>query len=156
MFLAHMSHELRTPLTAILGYSDLLLLQTQLKGDTHWNADIEHIQNAGQHLLSLINNVLDLAKIEAGKTELFLETFAVAPLLDDVVATISPLATRNANTVQVYGDDAVDCLHGDLGKLRQVLINLLANAAKFTQNGVITLEVSCEPATTDHPDPTNG
>jgi PAS domain S-box-containing protein len=156
MFLAHMSHELRTPLTAILGYSDLLLIQTQIAGDTHLNGDIEHIRGAGHHLLSLINNVLDLAKIEAGKTELFLETFAIAPLLADVVATISPLAARNANTVQVYGGDAIDSIHADLGKLRQVLLNLLANAAKFTQNGVITLEVSCSPATTDQPVPING
>jgi PAS domain S-box-containing protein len=155
-FLAHMSHELRTPLTAILGYSDLLLLQTQIAGDTYLDGDIEQIRGAGQHLLSLINNVLDLAKIEAGKTELYAETFAVAPLLADVVATISPLATRNANTVQVYRGDAVENIHADLGKLRQVLLNLLANAAKFTQNGVITLEVSCEPAATDRLQSTNG
>jgi PAS domain S-box-containing protein len=155
-FLAHMSHELRTPLTAILGYSDLLLLQTQIAGDTSLDGDIEQIRGAGQHLLSLINNVLDLAKIEAGKTELYAETFAIAPLLADVVATISPLATRNANTVQVYRGDAVENIHADLGKLRQVLLNLLANAAKFTQNGVITLEVSCEPAATDRLQSTNG
>jgi PAS domain S-box-containing protein len=148
-FLAHMSHELRTPLTAILGYSDLLLLQTQLEGDTHLNDDIEQIRSAGQHLLRLINNILDLAKIEAGKAELHTETFAVAPLLADVVATISPLAARNANTVQVYGGDTIESIHADLGKLRQVLLNLLGNAAKFTQNGVITLEVSCEPTTAD-------
>jgi PAS domain S-box-containing protein len=155
-FLAHMSHELRTPLTAILGYSDLLLLQTQLEGDTHLNDDIEHIRSAGHHLLNLINNVLDLAKIEAGKTELYAETFAVAPLLADVVATISPLAAHNANTVQVHGGDAIESIHADLGKVRQVLLNLLGNAAKFTQNGMITLEVSCEPATTDPPQSTTG
>jgi signal transduction histidine kinase len=151
-----MSHELRTPLTAILGYSDLLLLQTKIEGDTHLNSDIEQIRGAGQHLLSLINNVLDLAKIEAGKTELYTETFAVDLLLAEVVATISPLAARNANTVQVSGGDAIEHIHADLGKLRQVLLNLLGNAAKFTQNGVITLEVSCEPAAPDRPQSTNG
>jgi PAS domain S-box-containing protein len=105
-FLAHMSHELRTPLTAILGYSDLLLLQTQLQGDESWKGDIEQIQGAGKKLLSLINNILDLSKIEAGKTELYLETFAVSKLIEDVVATIRPLAERNANTLKIhYSED---------------------------------------------------
>jgi PAS domain S-box-containing protein len=154
-FLAHMSHELRTPLTAILGYSDLLLLQAQLQGDESVNSDIERIQGAGKKLLTLINNILDLSKIEAGKTELYLETFAVSKLIEDVVGTIRPLAEQNANILKVHCGEDIGCIHADLMKLRQVLLNLLSNAAKFTENGVITLEVSEEWINNQSP-PTNG
>jgi PAS domain S-box-containing protein len=155
-FLAHMSHELRTPLTAILGYSDLMLLQAQLQGDQRLNGDIEQIQGAGNKLLILINNMLDLSKIEAGKTELYRETFAVSMLVEDIVATIRPLAERNANTLEVHSGADIGTIYTDLTKLRQVLLNLLANAAKFTENGRITLEVTREESTTDQLHLTNG
>ncbi|MFL5805682.1 MAG: PAS domain-containing sensor histidine kinase [Roseiflexaceae bacterium] len=156
MFLAHMSHELRTPLTAILGYSDLMLLEAQLQGEESLNDDIEQIRGAGNKLLILINNILDLSKIEAGKTELYLETFAVSKLIEDVVATIRPLAERNANTLKVHCGEDIGRIHADLVKLRQVLLNLLSNAAKFTENGRITLEVTREESTNDQPQMTNG
>jgi PAS domain S-box-containing protein len=155
-FLAHMSHELRTPLTAILGYSDLLLLQAQLQGDQSLNGDIEQIRGAGTKLLTLINNVLDLSKIEAGKTELYLETFAVPMLVADLIATIRPLAEQNANSLRVHCDEDIGYIHADMLKLRQVLLNLLSNAAKFTENGVITLEVTREESTNNHPQTTGG
>jgi PAS domain S-box-containing protein len=140
-FLASMSHELRTPLNAIIGYSEMLEEEVVERGDDGLLGDIRKIHGAGRHLLSLINDVLDLSKIEAGKMELVPETFAVRAMLDDVLTTVQPLVGRNGNTL------ALDCpadpgtMHTDLTRVRQVLLNLLSNASKFTERGTITLAV---------------
>ena len=147
MFLAHMSHEFRTPLTAILGYSDLLLLQMRLRNLGDLAEDVERIHGGGRHLLNLINNVLDLAKIESGKMEVYPETFSVAALLEGVLATTRPLIEQNGNTLELRFADDLGELRTDQLKLRQILINLLSNAAKFTEHGVVTF--AAERETTD-------
>ena len=137
-FLANMSHELRTPLNAIIGVSEMLREDAEaLKQDTE---PLDRVLGAGRHLLALINDILDLSKIEAGRMELHLESFAVAPLIDDVVKTIEPLAAKNANQVAVHCDAAIGTLHGDQMRLRQALLNLMSNANKFTDHGTITIE----------------
>jgi signal transduction histidine kinase/ActR/RegA family two-component response regulator len=142
-FLANMSHELRTPLTAIIGYSDLLQYQIQEQGDIE-GADIDAIRRAGSHLLAIINDILDLSKIEARKMDLDLGIFKVAPLIDEVVATIQPLVEQNDNTLVVRCDENAGSMYGDMTKVRQVLLNLLSNAAKFTEHGTITVKISRE------------
>ena len=138
-FLANMSHELRTPLTAILGYANLLSWQANARGDEEYKTDLLVIERAGQHLLSLINNLLDLSKIEAGKFELVLETFDIAPMLDELGETIRPLIGRNRNELVIVCEPAIGAMHADPTKTRQVLINLLSNASKYTERGTITL-----------------
>ena len=136
-FLANMSHELRTPLNAIIGVSEMLREDAEaLKQDTE---PLDRVLGAGRHLLALINDILDLSKIEAGRMELHLESFAVAPLISDVVKTIEPLAAKNANQVAVQCDAAIGMLHADQMRLRQALLNLLSNANKFTEHGSITV-----------------
>jgi DNA-binding response OmpR family regulator/two-component sensor histidine kinase len=137
-----MSHELRTPLNAIIGYSEMLEEEAQDAGQRDFVPDLQKIQAAGKHLLELINTVLDLSKIEAGKMELYLETFDVAEMIPGVVAVVQPLVVRNANTLEVRCDDHVGRMRADLTKLRQMLLNLLSNACKFTQGGTICLEVA--------------
>ncbi len=137
-FLASMSHELRTPLNAIIGYSEMLQEETAEAGHTEYVPDLEKIGSAGKHLLALINGILDLSKIEAGKTELYLETFDLAKVLEEVGATIAPLIVKNANTLESDIGD-VGVVHADLTKVRQVLLNLLSNACKFTEHGVVRL-----------------
>jgi PAS domain S-box-containing protein len=144
MFLAHMSHEFRTPLTAILGYSDLLLLQMRLRNLDDLADDVERIHGGGRHLLHLINNVLDLAKIESGKMEVYPETFSVAGLLESVLSATRPLIEQNRNRLELHLAEDLGALCTDQLKLRQILINLLSNAAKFTEQGVITLTVKRE------------
>ena len=141
-FLANMSHELRTPLNAIIGYSEMLEEEVELLNLNSFSSDLQRIHNAGKHLLSLINDVLDLSKIEAGKMELFVETFDIARMLEEVVNTIRPLAEKNANRVEIHQSPDLGSMRADLTKVRQSLFNLLSNACKFTENGVITLDVS--------------
>ena len=138
-FLASMSHELRTPLNAIIGYSEMIEEEMGDRGDDPLVPDVQKIGAAGRHLLSLINDVLDLSKIEAGKMELVAEPFDVATMLDDVAATVRPLMARNANTLVIEGAAAAGTMHTDLTRVRQVLLNLLSNASKFAENGVVTL-----------------
>ena len=138
-FLANMSHELRTPLTAIIGYSELLQEEAREEGLVHLLADLEKIQRAGNHLLGLISGILDLSRIEAGKYELRLETFVLADLIDDVVTTTRPLISRNNNVLNVECSADLGTMHADRVKVQQILLNLLNNAAKFTNNGTITL-----------------
>ncbi|WIM10225.1 response regulator [Enhydrobacter sp.] len=138
-FLANMSHELRTPLNAIIGYSDMLFEDAQDGGREADAADLQKIQDAGKHLLALIDNILDLSKIEAGKMTLYLEDFEVRPLIESVSGTIAPLAAKNGNRLEVDCSDAVGAMRSDLTKIRQTLLNLLSNACKFTRNGVVTL-----------------
>ncbi len=143
-FLANMSHELRTPLNAIILYSELLQEEAEDLGAVALIADLGKVRNAGKQLLSLINDVLDLAKIEAGKMELDPETFDVATLIDEIVATAQPLVARNANTLTVDCPDDVGSMLNDATKLRQSLFNLISNASKFTSNGAILLTVRRE------------
>jgi len=140
-FLANMSHELRTPLNAIIGYSEMLEEEAQERGMQDLAPDLSKIQAAGKHLLALINDVLDLSKIEAGKMELFLEDFDVRALVQDVESTIRPLVERGQNLLEVTCPAEIGTMHADLTRVRQILFNLLSNAAKFTQQGRVGLEV---------------
>jgi signal transduction histidine kinase/DNA-binding response OmpR family regulator len=141
-FLANMSHELRTPLNAIIGYSEMLQEEVVEIGEEALASDLRKINTAGKHLLGLINDILDLSKIEAGKMELFLETFSVSELIHDVTTTIQPLVRQKHNQLVVQSDEHLGDMHADLTKLRQALFNLLSNASKFTEHGAITLKVT--------------
>ncbi len=140
-FLANMSHELRTPMNAILGYTEMLLEDAEELGQEETIPDLQKILAAGKHLLALINDVLDLSKIEAGKMTLFLETFEVPTLVDDVTATIGPLVAKNANTLEVDVAADVGTMTADETKVRQTMFNLLSNACKFTKEGKISFRV---------------
>ncbi|MEG4486909.1 PAS domain-containing sensor histidine kinase [Microcoleus sp. D2_18a_B4] len=140
-FLANMSHELRTPLNAIIGYSDMLAEDAEELGNLHVVSDLDKIRTAGKHLLRLIEDILDISKIEADKMEIYLESFDVGGLIEEVVTTIKPLMDKNGNTLQVLSSDNIGAMHGDLMKVRQVMLNLLSNAAKFSANGTIVLTV---------------
>jgi len=140
-FLANMSHELRTPLNAIIGYSEMLQEDAEDLGYEDLVPDLEKIRGAGKHLLALINDILDISKIEAGKMELYLESFDIAQIIFEVGNTIQPLLDKNHNTFQVHCPTDIGYMNADLTKLRQALLNLLSNAAKFTENGTITLKV---------------
>jgi signal transduction histidine kinase len=143
-FLANMSHELRTPLNGIIGLSQLLKDDALDLGCTDFICDLEAIQSSGTHLLTLINDILDISKIEAGQVNLYLETFDIPALIDEVVTTTQPMVEKNGNTLVVNCASDLDTMHADLTKVRQVLLNLLSNAAKFTERGTITLEISRE------------
>jgi len=139
-FLANMSHELRTPLNAIIGYSEMLQEEAVDLDQKGFVPDLEKIHGAGKHLLGLINDVLDLSKIEAGKMTLYLEDFDLAKLINEVASTIKPLVHKNGNRLEVSCPTDLGSMHADLTKVRQTLFNLLSNASKFTENGVIRLE----------------
>jgi len=139
-FLANMSHELRTPLNAIIGYSEMVEEEVADLGHSELAPDLQKIRSAGKHLLALINDILDLSKIEAGKTELYLEDFEVAEMVRDVATTIRPLVEKNANRLVVEAT-FTGAMHADLTKVRQMLLNLLSNACKFTEKGIIRLGV---------------
>jgi signal transduction histidine kinase len=137
-FLANMSHELRTPLNAIIGVSEMLREDAEAaKQDLE---PLDRVLGAGRHLLALINDILDLSKIEAGRMELQLEPFALAPLIANVVKTIEPMAAKNANQVAVQCDGEIGTLHADQMRLQQALLNLMSNANKFTDHGTITID----------------
>lgn len=140
-FLANMSHELRTPLNAIIGYSEILLEDVKDMGYGEAVADLDRIQNAGRHLLALISDILDLSKIEAGKMDLHLAEFPLGPLIASVCETAVPLAEKNANELVVDCDGEFGALYADETKVKQVLLNLLSNACKFTQGGHVGLRV---------------
>lgn len=141
-FLASMSHELRTPLNAIIGYSEMLIEDARDDGNEDSVSDLEKIMSSGQHLLGLINDILDLSKIEAGKMEVHLERFDIGQLVQDVTATIEPLIAANDNTLKLRLETTRKEMETDKTKLRQNLFNLLSNAAKFTKKGTIELIVS--------------
>ena len=144
-FLAQMSHELRTPLNAIIGFSDVMRNETfgPLGGESY-TSYAEHIHFSGQHLLHLIEEVLDISKIEAGKMELYIEHTNLTKLLDEVVSTATPLIEKNNNKFSVQVDDLVGSIETDPTKLSQILLNLLSNAGKFTDNGEITFSIAIE------------
>jgi signal transduction histidine kinase len=138
-FLANMSHELRTPLNAIIGFSEMLAEDDALSPQQ--GEDLGKITSAARHLLALINDILDLSKVEAGKLEVNLETFDLHALVRDVEATIQPLLLKNGNRLEVAFESERHELHADSRKVRQILFNLLSNAAKFTRQGVVRLDV---------------
>ncbi|HUG27439.1 MAG TPA: response regulator, partial [Gemmatimonadales bacterium] len=138
-FLANMSHELRTPLNAIIGYSEMVEEEATDAGHSTYVPDLRKIQAAGRHLLALINDVLDLSKIEAGRMELHLETFELQPTIEAVASTVAPLIEKNANTLRLALSPGLGAMRADLTRVRQVLFNLLSNASKFTDHGEITL-----------------
>jgi PAS domain S-box-containing protein len=139
VFLANVSHELRTPLTAIIGYSELLKQESLLQTLPPILSDLDHIVAAGNHLLALINSVIDLAQIDAGKQIAIPEEFALAPLVEGLADTARALATRNANSVQVRADGPMGLMYSDRNKVRQMLLHLLSNACKFTVEGNCSL-----------------
>ena len=149
LFLTNMSHELRTPMNAIIGYSEMLQEEAEDAGLDSFTPDLQKINNAGKHLLALINDILDLSKIEAGKMDLFLETFDVGEMLQDVTTTILPLVLKKNNHLNVVCPGAegetraglAGSMRADLTKVRQILFNLLSNASKFTEEGDITLTI---------------
>jgi PAS domain S-box-containing protein len=148
MFLANMSHELRTPLNAILGYSEMLREEAEELHIPSFIQDLHRIHAAGSHLLSLINDVLDISKIEAGKMALSLEAFALEPVIHDVTTTIEPLIKKGDNTLEVSYDSTITTMYADEIRVRQILFNLLSNAAKFTQQGVVTFVIGLAPTAT--------
>lgn len=140
-FLASMSHELRTPLNAVIGYSQMLQEEAEADGRTSDFSDLKKIESAGKHLLELINSILEMSKIEAGKVEVRAEAFPVSELLSTVTELVKPMAAKNANQLEVTLEPGVDRMYSDEVKVRQCLLNLLSNAAKFTSNGTVKLHV---------------
>ncbi|MEQ8676627.1 MAG: ammonium transporter [Aggregatilineales bacterium] len=141
-FLANMSHELRTPLNAIIGYSEMLEEDAEDFGYEDMVPDLVKIRSAGSHLLDLINNILDLSKIEAGRMDLYLENYDVANVLDGIISTAQPLVEKNGNRLEIIIDENVGTGRADVTKVRQTLLNLLSNAAKFTENGTVTVQAT--------------
>ncbi|HEY9080981.1 sensor histidine kinase [Magnetovibrio sp.] len=142
LFLANMSHELRTPLNAIIGYSEMLQEDAADLGYAEIAPDLDKINTAGKHLLGIINEILDLSKIEAGRVDLSIEKCLIQDILDTVVDTVQPLIAANSNTLIVNTADDIGVMETDVTRLRQILFNFLSNAAKFTDNGTITLSAT--------------
>lgn len=143
-FLASMSHELRTPLNAVIGFTNVLMKNPEDRLVEKDLLYLERIRDNGKHLLALINDVLDLSKVEAGKMELFLETFDMPSVIRDVADSITPLVKKNGNRLEIAIGETVGEVHADLTKVRQILNNLLSNASKFTQDGTIKLSAVVE------------
>lgn len=141
-FLASMSHELRTPLNAIIGYSEMLMEDAEDLNQKSFIPDLQKIRTSGRHLLALINDILDLCKIEAGKIVLSPETFDILGLIREVVSTVKPLAEKNSNFLEINFDDNLGTMYADITRVRQMLFNLLSNACKFTEQGTITIEAA--------------
>ncbi|MBX9847106.1 MAG: response regulator [Xanthobacteraceae bacterium] len=141
-FLANMSHELRTPLNAIIGYSEILAEDATDRGDEQSVGDLQKIQSAGKHLLGLINSVLDLSKIEAGRMDVYLEPVNLTQLVDEVRTMVQPLIEKNSNRLKIDCPPDIGTMRTDLTKIKQALINLLSNAAKFTNKGEVGLAVA--------------
>ncbi|MCA9957579.1 MAG: HAMP domain-containing protein [Anaerolineales bacterium] len=147
-FLANMSHELRTPLSAIIGYSELMLEQIELDDYEELEDELKRVIHAGEHLLMIISDILDLSKIEAGKMELVPETFDLTDFIESVAMTAQPLAHKKGNKLVISCDEALGEFYADRSRVRQILLNLLGNAAKFTDHGTITLTAAREQAAT--------
>ena len=142
VFLANMSHELRTPLNAIIGYSELVAEEMEDVGNQDYVEDLTKIRSAGQHLLGMINEILDLSKIEAGQMEVNVSRFDLAKLVDETASTVLPLVGKRGNKLVVKNNVEGVFMESDAGKVRQILLNLLSNAAKFTEKGTITLSAA--------------
>lgn len=140
-FLANMSHELRTPMNAVIGYAEMLEEEAEDQGLDDFIPDLQRIRSAGRHLLQLINDVLDLSKIEADKVELYPEQVELDQLIEEVLSTVKPLVEKNSNQLKFSHGDSLGEVFIDVTKLRQIILNLLSNAAKFTDNGVIELKI---------------
>ena len=143
-FLANMSHELRTPLNAIIGYSEILKEEAEDQGLEDFLPDLDRIEGAGRHLLGVINDILDISKIEAGKTDIYLEDFDIAALVEEVTSITRPLVAKNNNQMKVICPADIGSMHSDVTKVRQSLLNLISNSSKFTSDGKLTLDVSRE------------
>ena len=143
-FLANMSHELRTPLNAIIGYSEMVAEELEEEGQDEHLVDLQRISDSGTHLLELINDILDLSKIDAGRMDLNLERFDLCEMIEEVLATIAPLIAKNGNKLVSELSDELGTMRADITKLRQTLFNLLSNAAKFTDEGSVTVSASRE------------
>ena len=141
-FLANMSHNLRTPLNAIIGYSDMLQEEAEDSDNEEFKEDLERINGAGKHLLSLVNYVLDVSKIETGDMDIYLETFPVYQMVQEVVTTVQTPVENNSNVLEIDCPDSVGAIHADATKIKQCLFNLIDNASKFTEQGTISLTVS--------------
>jgi signal transduction histidine kinase len=140
-FLATMSHELRTPLNAIIGYTELLQDLANDDGKEDYLPDLQRVLVSAKHLLALINDILDLSKIEAGKMDLFLENFSIASVVREASDMVQPLVEKNKNTLKVICPESMGIVYADITRVRQCLFNLLSNACKFTQQGTVTLQV---------------
>ena len=141
-FLANMSHELRTPMNAIIGYSEMLIEEAEDSKLPGFISDLNQIRSSGRNLLELINSILDISKIEAGKMDVYCETFDLTELIKDVLATVDPLVKKNNNSLMFHAQSGLGALHSDLTKIRQTLFNLLSNAAKFSSDGTISVNAS--------------
>jgi signal transduction histidine kinase len=141
-FLANMSHELRTPLNAIIGYSEMLLEEADDRGQVETCQDLGKIKNSGQHLLALINDILDISKIESGKMELYLEEIQLQQIIQELMDVVQPLCQKNQNQLLVTWHQEIPHIYSDLIKVRQCLLNLLSNACKFTHGGQIHLQIN--------------
>ena len=141
-FLANMSHELRTPLNAVIGLTEMLKEDAEDDSLDDYLEPLDRIHNASRHLLTLINDVLDLSKIEAGKIELYFETFIVSDIMRDIIATSEPLAQKNNNELILENNLDFDSMHSDQTRVRQIVLNLVSNACKFTENGQVTLALN--------------
>ena len=139
-----MSHELRTPMNAIIGYAEILREDAEDEENEDVIPDLDKIITAGKHLLSLINDVLDLSKIESGKMELFLEDFDIEEMVNEVASTVQSLVDKNSNKLGIEIEPGIGSMHADMTKVRQMLFNLISNAAKFTNEGTITIDVSSQ------------
>jgi len=137
-----MSHELRTPLNAITGLTELLCDNAARFGTEKALEPLRRVLRAGRHLLNLINDILDLSKIEAGKMDLTLETVAIGPVVEEVLGTARPLAEQNKNALELDCPEGIGSVHADNMRLRQILLNLLSNACKFTKNGTVRLRIA--------------
>jgi len=146
-FLANMSHELRTPLNAIIGYSEIMLEDIDEVADHQTHADLSRIKNAGKHLLTLINDILDLSKIEAGKMGLNLEYFRVDGMIREVLETIEPMAAKNNTSLVLQENEDIGVMLSDITKVRQILFNLISNGIKFSEHGEVTID--CQRAEVD-------
>ena len=144
IFLSKMSHEFRTPLNAVIGYSEILLEDAEMSGASERKGDLERINAAGKHLLSLVTDVLDISKIELNLIELKNETFNVASLIDDIISTCRPMVTAGKNRLVVQCPAELGSATTDQTKLRQAALNLMSNAAKFTKEGTIVLSAARE------------
>jgi signal transduction histidine kinase len=145
-FLSNMSHELRTPLNTIIGYSDILEEEALSLGRDDFVLDLRMIKSAGKHLQAVISDILALTKIESGQMDLDLETFDISKMVYEVVMTVQLMVNKNGNTLEVDYEDDIGVMRADMAKARQMLFNLLSNAAKFTEAGKITLKVDRQPS----------